>query len=144
MKRTIIGIFLALAIFFSLVAQSFALVANTCTSSTGIVTGTDPTFILTYKPQTKTGVILYLKFTPGAAETLTVTFQTQSRVLGAQKYSYLLLTGAAASAYTITAASAATAFRIPLDLTGSENRLIVTIVFSAATQSGVVVANIVE
>ena len=50
--------------------------ANLCTSSTGVITGTDPSFILTYRANNDEGVVLMVKYTRTAAYDLTITMDT--------------------------------------------------------------------
>lgn len=118
-------------------------VANTCVSKSGTVTGTDPNFVVTYKPNSYQGAILYLKFTQGTAETLTLTFEVVNRAVSTDKYKYPVLTGAAMTAYTITIATTGS-YRIPLPLITSEYQMICNVTFSAGNQGGAVVANFIE
>jgi hypothetical protein len=143
MKKILTGLMIALMVV-TFATSAFA-TANTCTSSTGTKTGTDATFYVTYRPaQVKEGVILYLKFTQGTAETLTLTFSTINNGLSTtDQYKYPMLTGSALSAYTMTIATTGN-YRIPLPMIHADSKIVLTVVFSAAAQGGVVVANFVE
>jgi hypothetical protein len=50
--------------------------ANTCTSSTGVVTGADPSFLLSYKTNNDQGLVLLIDYTRTAAYDLTITIDT--------------------------------------------------------------------
>jgi hypothetical protein len=143
MKRLFVIGLVIVGILMFLVQPVFA-VANTCASSTGVKTGTDASFAVTYQPNASNGVVLYLRFTQGAAETLTLTFETINRSIDStNKYRYPQLLVSALSSYTVTIATTGN-YRIPLPLISSESTIICNVTFSAANQGGAVVANFVE
>lgn len=142
MRRVAMILGVVMVSLFLFTSMAFA-VANTCTSSTSTVTGTDPSFVVTHKPNSSSGAILYLKFTQGTAETLTLTFEVVNKSLSTDKYKYPVLTGAAMTAYTITIATTGS-YRIPLALIPAEMTIICNVTYSAGNQGGVVVANFLE
>lgn len=118
--------------------------ANTCTSSTGTVTGTDPNFVVPYKTMAMEGVILYIKYTKGTEDSISITFDSINASLHAtDKYRHIVLSGAALSAYTMTI-SASGNYRIPIEIIQAETLIYANVVFSAAAQDGAVVANFME
>ena len=118
--------------------------ANTCTSSTGTVTGTDPNFVVPYKTIAEKGVILYVKYTKGTEDSISITFDSINTSLSSSdKYRHIVLSGSTLSAYTMTI-SATGNYRIPIEVIPAENLIYANIVFSAAGQDGAVVANFME
>jgi len=118
--------------------------ANTCTSSTGTVTGTDPSFVVAYRTQQTQGVLLYLKYTQGTDTHITITFDALNTSLHAtDKYRHTSLEGTALGAFTLVI-SASGNYRIPLPVTASETTIYANITFSGAGLSGAVVANFME
>lgn len=143
MKRIFVTGFFCMVLFLASTQTLFA-VANTCTSSTGTVSGTDATFAVTYRPNSSAGAILYIKYTKGGEAGITLTFDTINRALSAMdKYRYPVLTGTAMSAYTMVLTATGN-YRIPLPLIPSETRLVANIIFGTANQGGVAVANFTE
>ena len=117
--------------------------ANTCTGSTatGTITGTDPTFKVTYKANNDEGVFLYLKYVKGTETHITLTFECINPSLHAtDEYYHVSLAGTALGVFTMVI-SASGNYRIPVPVSASEKTVIANIVFSSATQSGAVVAN---
>lgn len=55
--------------------------ASTCSSSTGVITGTDPYFTLAYKPNGDQGLFLMVKYGRVAASNLTITIDAYNRSL---------------------------------------------------------------
>ena len=121
--------------------------ANACTSSTGTVTGTDPSFILTRSVRNRNdGVFLYIKYTIGSAGALTITFTTKcvtSSITATDAYSIVQLSGSAISALTYTI-SASGNYKIPVPLCQFDDTLIVALTPTNAAGSGTIVANILE
>jgi hypothetical protein len=121
--------------------------ANTCTSGTGTVTGTDPSFTLTQSVRnTREGVFLFLKYTIGTSGSITLTFTTKcvtSALTATDAYSIVQLSGSAVSALTYTI-SAAGNYKIPVPLSQFDDTLLVAITFGSAATDGAVAANILE
>jgi hypothetical protein len=143
MKRIFaIGILCVVSLFlFSSLA--FA-VANTCTSKTGTVSGTDGTFAVTYRPNASAGAILYIKYTKGSETGITLTFDTVNRALSTTDvYRYPVLSGTAMSAYTMVITATGN-YRIPLPLIPSEMKLVANVVFASTNSGGVAVVNFTE
>jgi len=124
--------------------------ANTCTSSTGTVTGSDNAFVLTYKTNANDGVVLYVKYTQGTDTGITITFDTKNPSLNAGSaltstdvYRLVSLSGTALSAYTMVITATGN-YRIPIPLLSSEKEVVANITFSSAAKDGAVVANFME
>lgn len=118
--------------------------ANVVSSTTGVVTGTDPNFVVTYKTNNPEGLILYVKYTKGTESGITITFDSLNPSLHATDvYRHVSISGTTLSAYTMTI-SATGNYRIPMPLIASEKRLIANIVFGSAGQGGAVVCNFME
>lgn len=143
-NKTIILVSILIAVFIFLSSQLAFAAANTCTSSTGVVTGTDPNFVVTYKPSQNAGAVLYLKYTKNTEASITLTFDVIAPMLSTtDKYRYPMLAGTALSAYTMTITASGN-YRIPLPLIPAENRIIANVTFATGAQGGAVVANFVE
>jgi hypothetical protein len=118
--------------------------ANTCTSTTGVVTGTDPDFVLTYKTNNDQGIVLYLKYTKGTEANVTITFYSLNPSLSASdKYRLTSLSGTLLSAYTLVLASTGN-YRVPVPIIASEKQVAANITFSLADQGGAIVSNFME
>ena len=118
--------------------------ANTCTSSTGTVSGTDPDFVLTQKIRSVQGVMLSVKYTRTGAYDLTITVDLINPALHASDaYRMTSLTGTALGAYTMVI-SASGNYRIPIPIIESEKTIVVNLTVGAAGQSNVIVANVME
>ena len=119
--------------------------ANTCTSSTSTITGTDPTFTLTHRIANKeAGAYLYIKYALGTSTSVTVTPRSICSILSAtDQYSMVQESSGTLSAlvYTLTAAGN---YKIPLALNQADSTLVVVLVFNAAAQGGSLIANIIE
>jgi len=144
MKRGFVAILLVLSIILASTPVS-ALVANTCTSTTATVTGTDPSFVVTHKMSTAAqGVVVYVKYAKGSETGITMTFEVINPSLSAtDEYSYYTLSGTALGAQTITQTATGN-YRIVFTKIESERTIIVNVVFGSATQSGAVVVNFNE
>jgi len=117
---------------------------NTCTSGSGTVTGTDPSFAVAYATQPNSGVVLYVKYTKGTEAGVTLTFDVINKSLHAtDKYRHVSLSGVALSPLTMTLFATGN-YRIPLPVIAGELSIIANVVFSAAGQGGAVVANFME
>ena len=117
--------------------------ANTVTGSTatGVITGTDPNFVVTYKTMAVSGVVLMVKYTKGTEDSVSITFDTINPSLHAtDKYRHI---DNSAAVYTMTFTATGN-YRIPIELLPSEKIICANITFSAATQGGAVVANFME
>jgi hypothetical protein len=118
--------------------------ANTCTSTTGTASGTDPNFIVTYKSINPVGLILLVKYTKNTEDSLTITLDSINPSLHAtDKYRHVVLSGTALSAYTMVLTATGN-YRIPISVIDSEKTICANLVFSAADQGGAVVANFME
>jgi hypothetical protein len=118
--------------------------ANTCTSKTGVVTGSDPNFVVTYQSKSSEGLVLYLKYTKGTESGITLTFDSINTSLStADKYRHVSLSGTTLSAYTMFI-SATGNYRIPLPIIPSEEKIAANIVYGSAGQDGVLVVNFME
>lgn len=121
--------------------------ANTCTSTTGTITGSDPSFVLTKNVRNREeGVFLYIKLTIGTASSLTVSFSTKcttSSITATDAYSIIKLSGAAISALSYTI-SATGNYKIPVPLCEYDDTLIVTLTLGSASADAVIVANILD
>jgi hypothetical protein len=118
--------------------------ASTLTSSTGTVTGTDPSFILAYRTQQSNGVVLYVKYTQGTDTGITITFDVLNTSLHAtDKYRHTSLDGTALAAFTMTI-SASGNYRIPVPVITSETTIYANITYSGAGLDGVTVSNFLE
>ncbi len=117
--------------------------ANLCTSSTGIVTGSDPIFVISYATNSSTGLVFYLKYAKGTEASITVTFSSLNTSLGTDLYQYSMISGTTLSAYTMTV-SASGNYRIPTPVIVGEKEIVATIVFASSGQGGVVVCNFLE
>lgn len=117
---------------------------NSCTSGSGTVTGTDPSFAVSYKTNQDNGLVLYVKYTKGTEAGVTITFDVINSSLHAtDKYRHVSLSGVTLSPLTMTLFATGN-YRIPLPLIVSENTIIANFVFALAGQGGVVVANWME
>ena len=118
--------------------------ANTVVSSTGAYSGTDPDFIVEYKANTSSGVVLMLKYTKGTEDNITLTFDViNPSVSATDKYRHIALTGDSVGSYSLDIAASGN-YRIPLAITASEKKVYANISFSASDQGGAVVANFME
>jgi hypothetical protein len=121
--------------------------ANTCTSGTGTVAGTDQNFTLTQKVYNrKDGVFLFLKYTIGTSGSLTLTFTTksaQSNLTSTDAYSIIQLSGSAISALTYTI-SASGNYKIPIALSHYDDTIVVALTLGSSGADAAVNANIVE
>lgn len=119
--------------------------ANTCTSSTSTITGTDPTFTLTHRIANKaSGAYLYIKYALGTSTSVTITPKSICSILSSSdQYSLVQESSATLSAlvYTLTAAGN---YKVPLPLNWADSTLVVVLVFNASAQGGSLVANIIE
>ncbi len=119
--------------------------ANTCTSSTSTITGTDPNFTLTHKVYNKEdGVFLYVKYTIGTTTSLVITPKTICQKLSSTDQYNLVSESSmtlSALAYTLTAAGN---YKIPIPVTQHDETLVITLVLSGAGLDAAVVANIME
>ena len=121
--------------------------ANTLTSTTATVAGTDPTFTVTKLVFNRDqGCFLYIKYSLGTSTSITVTLSTKcktSSLTATDAYSIVQLSGSSISAlsYVIVAAGN---YKIPIPLCQFDDELTVTIVFNAANQGGAVVADILD
>jgi galactitol-specific phosphotransferase system IIB component len=124
--------------------------ANTCASSTGTVSGTDPNFVLTKRvANRKDGVFLYLKYTIGTSTTLTIAVKTICASLSAtDTYRTVQTAGTTMTAqtYVIYASGISTSenFKIPIALSQHDDTLIITITPNTGGVDAVLVANIME
>ncbi len=118
--------------------------ANTCTSSTGVVSGADPNFVLTTRVNNDQGVILLVKYTRTAASDLTITVDTLNPSIHATDlYRMTVLATTALSAWTMVI-SATGNYRIPIPLISPEKQVVVNLTVGAAAQGNAIVANISE
>lgn len=121
--------------------------ANTCTSKTGTVSGTDPNFKLVQNVRNReSGCYLYLKYTLESSGGLTLTLKTSNatgHLTSTDEYSLITLTGAAISGLTYTIAAGGN-YRIPITLGPYDDSIAITIVAGSAAGSGVIVADILE
>jgi len=119
--------------------------ANTCTSATGTMAGTDPTFTLTQRvANIKDGCFLYLKYTIGSSGGLTITVETINKKLSATDlYGIIQLSGSAISDLTYTIAGTGN-YKIPIALCQHDDTIKITIVAGSAGGSGAIVANLME
>lgn len=117
---------------------------STCISSTGAVTGIDPTFVLTQKVNSDQGVVLLVKYTRTAASDLTITLDTLNPSIHATDlYRMTSLTGTALGVWTMVI-SATGNYRIPVPIISSEKEVVVNLAVGAAAQGNTIVANITE
>ena len=121
--------------------------ANTCTSPTGTMTGTDASFTLTQSVRNRReGAFLFLKYVIGTSGSITLTFSTKcttSALTATDAYKIVQLSGSAISALSYTI-SAAGNYKIPIPLSQFDDTLIIGIVFGSAGADASVVANILE
>ncbi len=118
--------------------------ANTVTSTTGTVSGSDPSFVVTYKAGSDQGIVLYVKYTQGTEAHITLTFDTLNASLHASdKYRMTSVSGTMLTAYTMVITLSGN-YRIPLPIIASEKTICVNIAFSSAAQGGAAVANFME
>ena len=135
--------FLVVVLVLGIASMSWA-AANTCTSKTAVVTGTDPNFVATYRSGSSSGIILYLKYTKGTESGITLTFDKLVPSLSATDlYRHTTLNTTTLSATTMTI-SASGNYRIPLPIIPHESKVVVNVVFGSAAQSGAVVINLME
>jgi hypothetical protein len=140
--KKFIGVLVVLFVV-GLASMAYA-VANTVTTSTGVKSGTDPTFAVTYRANASQGVILYLKYTKGGETGITLTFDKIVPSLSATDlYRHATLSGTALSAYTMVITASGN-YRIPLPVIPAESKVIVNIVYGSANQGGALVANFLE
>ena len=124
--------------------------ANTCTSSTGTVTGSDNAFVVTFKTNGGGFNILRLKYTKGTESYITLTIDTLNPSLNAgaslgssDVYGYVSQTGTVLAASSVTI-NTSDNLRIPIETTIGEKEIIANITFSSAGQGGAVTANLTE
>jgi len=118
--------------------------ANTLTSGSGTVSGTDPNFILTYKTNNNSGVVLMVNYTKGTEASISITLDVVNKSLHAtDKYRMITMSGATVSAWTFTI-SATGKYRIPIEIIDSEKIICANITYATAGQDGVCVANFME
>lgn len=119
--------------------------ANTCTSTTATVAGTDPSFTATYLTYNHyEGAMFYLKYTIGTTTSVTVTFTTIDPNLSAtDQYKTVSLSGSTVTqtTYIFTAAGN---YRIPVPLTIGEQKVIASVVFSGAGLDAAAVCNFTD
>jgi hypothetical protein len=137
------NILMSVVLVLFLVSYAFA-GANTVTSSTGVVTGTDPNFVVTHPTNSSMGSILYLKYTKGTESGITLTFDKLYPNLHATDvYRHVTLSGTALSAYTM-AITASGNYRIPIPVIAGERKIIVNVVYGSSAQGGATVVNFIE
>lgn len=118
--------------------------ANTCTSTTGVVSGSDPNFILTLKTMAVSGLGLLIKYTKGTETGVSITIDSIISTLSAtDKYRHIAMSGAAVASYTFTL-SASGNYRIPIELFAAEKTVCANITFASAGQGGAIIANFME
>lgn len=118
--------------------------ANTMTSSTGVVTGTDAAFVLTTPINNWQGTILYLKYVKGTGASVTLTFDFINKSLHAtDKYRMTDLTGTTLTALTMVITTAGN-YRIPIPNIDGEKTSVINVTFDTAGTTGSVVANLME
>lgn len=119
--------------------------ANTMTSTTGTVAGTDPSFTVVFPTfNHREGAFIYLKYATGTSTSITVapTFINKS-VHATDYYAPVIASGSLLSAISYTI-SVAGNYRIPIPLTTEETSLRISIAFNAAAQGGSVIINKLE
>jgi hypothetical protein len=118
--------------------------ANTTTSSTGTVSGTDPNFILTYKSGNSEALYLMVKVTMGTMTSVTITLDVLNPSLHAtDKYRMTALQGTDLVADTMVIKAAGN-YRIPIPIIKSETVIYANITPSGAGLDGAIVANFME
>lgn len=119
--------------------------ANTCTSATATVAGSDPNFTVTYKSYNhEEGVIFYVKYTAGTSTSLTITFDVYDRNLSASDaYRIIALSGGIASSLTYQFTTAGN-YRIPVPMAQNEIKVVANVSFNAAAQGGSAVCNFTD
>lgn len=118
--------------------------ANTATSTTATVTGTDPTFKAVYKTNNPEGVVCMVQYTKGTTTSLTLTFEVINPSLSAtDEYFITALKGTSLGADTFVITTAGN-YRIPLSIFNSEKTIIGNAVFDSSAKDGVCVINFME
>jgi hypothetical protein len=118
--------------------------ANTLTSTTGTVAGSDPTFTVTYNSNSSSKVAVYIKYTKGGENSLTVTFGTINKIISATDvYQDLGISTTSLAAYSAVFTASGN-YRVLYPTMDTEKKLVVTGVFAAGNQGGVAVINFLE
>lgn len=118
--------------------------ANTCTSTTGTVSGTDPNFILAYKSKNSEALYLMIKVTIGTMTSVSITFDVINPSLHAtDKYRMSAVQGTDLVADTMVIKASGN-YRIPIPVTKSESKIYANITPASAAADGVIVANFME
>ena len=121
--------------------------ANTATSTTGVISGTDPSFVLTQSVRNRRdGAFLFLKYTIGTSGSLTITITTKcvtSSITATDAYSIVQLSGSSITplTYTITAAGN---YKIPIPLSQFDDSILIALALGSAAADAVLTANILE
>lgn len=119
--------------------------ANTCTSKTGVVSGTDTNFVLTYKASAGEKLWLMIKYTIATSTNITITFEAINASLHAtDKYKITYPTDDTTTKVLTITISAEGNYRIPLEKIASERTVIANIAITGTTEDAVIVANFVE
>lgn len=121
--------------------------ANTLTCTTGAVTGSNPSFVVTQQSQNHgNGLCVYLDYTIGSttSTSLSLTFDVAHESLGTSTlYRKVSLSGTAATALTYKF-SATGKYCIPVPMYEKETTLAVNCTFETTDANGVAVLKILE
>jgi hypothetical protein len=114
--------------------------ADSCTSKTGTVTGTNPNFVVTYKTNSSKKVIAYVKYTKNT-DNLTLTFDVINPSLNAtdQYHVTVIAADATTSVQTVSLTSTGNV-RVPIEIDCSDKTVICNATFAsgAGTSTAVV------
>lgn len=118
--------------------------ANTCTSTTATVTGTDASFKASFKTNGSAGVVLLIKYTKNTETGITITIDTVNPSIHAtDAYRMTELSGSSLGAWTMIIGASGN-YRIPIPIIFPEKTIAANITFSSSNQGGAVVANFTE
>lgn len=117
--------------------------ASTVTSSTGVVSGTDPNFAVTYKTNTSQGLVLYVDYTKGTETGISITFDVMNPSLGTSLFRQVSISGTTLSAYAMTI-TATGRYRIPTPVIVGEKTIVANVVFGSSNQGGAAIINFME
>lgn len=118
--------------------------ANTCSSSTGTASGTDPNFIVAYKTNNPEAVYLMIKVTIGTMVSVSITFDIiNDSISTTDKYRITALQGTDLVSDTMVIKSSGN-YRIPVPIFASEKKIYANITPTTSGADGVIVADFLE
>jgi hypothetical protein len=118
--------------------------ASTVTSTTGVVTGADPNFVVTYKTNSLAKVIALIKYAK-TAQNLTTTFEIINPSIHAtDKYKVTVQIADGSTIAKSITQSASGNWRVPLDIVSSDKIVVAACSYVASNGGDTAVVNFIE